>query len=765
MGFDADGRVAIGTSGGRMPLLSFGTGNATAWLQAGGRAIDSTFERNAKHARAPPHGYDSLMQTLDALPRLGLSREDLFITSKVMCLPSAFNAPKHVTSPANQPYADALSDIATSRVGYLDLLLLWWPCSTLQQTVAAYRQLEPLVAEGKVRALGVANFNGSALSALVSEVSVKPAVNQCGLSIAGHRYEEWGSDLSTVQRCRELGVTFQAYSPLGGTTRVLESIHGSAAVQTAATRHKATAAQVAVAWLVQQGIPIVTSSSSPSHMREALDVTGGTIALDEAEMKSLTDVPDRCDKREGNNHCGGDGGGTGGGAGASTAHGSSVSQPRLRMVCGGSEPPSVTTTALAMTRLWGSPAAARVASAAQPTAELANKPSILSAPRFGSSNLSSELELVNIGETCLAWDVPLRQLGPRGMLAHYPCMCPIGAGEPVRQSLRHWIGTWVGHHSSDAEITSHHRWLQLELNRAQTIVRRNRCGELERQLLHSMMHGLSIWRLARVPANSTTAGGGDAQIWPLSRRLCNLTHMVQQRYAEVVYVECIHGVGHGVFSYVAATSARDPPYHPPPMGFRACRPTRPHAFVLSEPDRRRVDTLCGNAPHRELAFKCSAGAYHSVFKGLPVGWRSPEHVCVQTDLHLAAGCYLHHFSPEGLAEGAPIDICNGPVVSELGEANRLGCIFGFAAQFNPYRGTPVNAAACKQFGQPTDAGERDEMLRSRTLACMLGMKYRSQQALVDQPCTANISACMPLQAHLGYNLGSFTQLSRLADHT
>mgnify|MGYP001184584592 CR=1 FL=1 len=92
------------------------------------------------------------MQTLDALPRLGLRREDLFITSKVMCLPSTFNAPKHVTTPANQPHADALSDIATSRVGYLDLLLLWWPCSTLQQTVAAYRQLEPLVAAGKVRA-------------------------------------------------------------------------------------------------------------------------------------------------------------------------------------------------------------------------------------------------------------------------------------------------------------------------------------------------------------------------------------------------------------------------------------------------------------------------------------------------------------------------------------------------------------------------------------------------------------------------------------
>ncbi len=65
-------------------------------------------------------------------------------------------------------------------------MLVHWPCSSLDDTVSTYRALEPLVYSGVARAIGISNFNASAIEALLPRVSVRPVVNQCGFSIAGH---------------------------------------------------------------------------------------------------------------------------------------------------------------------------------------------------------------------------------------------------------------------------------------------------------------------------------------------------------------------------------------------------------------------------------------------------------------------------------------------------------------------------------------------------------------------------------------------------
>ena len=273
-----------------LPPINVGVSNATLWLEAGGRGIDTTHEREAVQ---DDH---SVRDAMAALPRLGIARSEVHVTSKVKCLPSSFNAPKNAV-PARDARADALASLELSGAQYIDLLLLWFPCKTLAQTVATYQQLEPLVSQGRVRALGVANFNASLLEALVARVSVRPVVNQCGLSVAGHRSDQWGSSLATARRCRELGVTYAAYSPLGRTTRV-SNVLRLPAVRAAAEAHGVSPAQVALRWLVQQGIAVVTATRSAAHMAEALAVP--RFALAREEMAALEAEPDACGQREGN---------------------------------------------------------------------------------------------------------------------------------------------------------------------------------------------------------------------------------------------------------------------------------------------------------------------------------------------------------------------------------------------------------------------------------------------------------------------------------
>ena len=118
-------------------------------------------------------------------------------------------------------------------VDYADLVLLHFPCLAFDDTVEAWRQLEAALAKGWARAIGVSNFNATALSALLKHARTKPAMNQNAFSIAGHPpahggtvgpceegSPKWGSDLKTLRYCRRHGIAFSAYSPLGSISKV-----------------------------------------------------------------------------------------------------------------------------------------------------------------------------------------------------------------------------------------------------------------------------------------------------------------------------------------------------------------------------------------------------------------------------------------------------------------------------------------------------------------------------------------------------------------
>jgi len=174
-------------------------------------------------------------------------------------------------------------DLKEIGVDSVDLLLLHSPCDTIEQTWEAYFAMEDAYRSGKARAIGVSNFNASALAALLSSATVKPAVNQCGFSIGGHSLPVLGRDLDTLRYCKAHGITYAAYSPLGG----LSGIHvlSNPDVAAVAKVHNKTTAQVALRWVVQQGIVATTSSSKAAYDKADLDIFG--FALSDEEMSRL----------------------------------------------------------------------------------------------------------------------------------------------------------------------------------------------------------------------------------------------------------------------------------------------------------------------------------------------------------------------------------------------------------------------------------------------------------------------------------------------
>ena len=154
-------------------------------------------------------------------------------------------------------------------VDQLDLLLLHHALpSAFDRTLDAYRALERLLADGKVRAIGVSNFMPEHLERLLAETSVVPAVNQ----IEVHPYFQQ----TALQRLHaEHGIVTQAWSPIGGITSYAggeKSTFDDATLLEIGQRHGKSAAQVMLRWHLQQGRSAIPKSTKPARIAENFDV-------------------------------------------------------------------------------------------------------------------------------------------------------------------------------------------------------------------------------------------------------------------------------------------------------------------------------------------------------------------------------------------------------------------------------------------------------------------------------------------------------------
>ncbi len=252
-------------NGVQMPLVGFGTfmlgGEAckdavAAAIESGYRMIDTA------------EAYGNERKVGQGIRQSGIDRRELFLVTKVN-----FKSYEH----AEETVMQSLENLQTD---YLDLLLLHWPFANYY---AAWRTLEKLYAEGKIRAIGVSNFEPDRLLDLIAYNKIVPAVNQ----IETNLYCQRGTERNWMDKRQ---VAHMAYAPLGQGNR--NEMFAEPAVWALAEKYGKTPAQVLLRFLTQKGIAVIPRSARPEHIRENFALLDFT--LTDAEMAQLSAL----DKKE-----------------------------------------------------------------------------------------------------------------------------------------------------------------------------------------------------------------------------------------------------------------------------------------------------------------------------------------------------------------------------------------------------------------------------------------------------------------------------------
>lgn len=245
-----------------MPTLGFGVYQTPPeqTVDAVGVALRTGY-RHVDTAAA----YGNEREVGEAIRRFGLPREEVFIETKVWITDYGYDATLHA-------YDKAVGKLG---VDYLDLLILHQPLtSEFHLTVDAYRALQTLYADGKVRAIGVSNFMPPDLDRLLDATDVVPAVNQ----IEVHPYFRQ-SELLTLDT--EHRILNQCWSPIGGITFYGGGSNRSTlqepVIADIAAEHAKSPAQVMLRWHLQQGRQVIPKSVTPARIEENFDVFDFTL--------------------------------------------------------------------------------------------------------------------------------------------------------------------------------------------------------------------------------------------------------------------------------------------------------------------------------------------------------------------------------------------------------------------------------------------------------------------------------------------------------
>ena len=206
--------------------------------------------------------YFNERQVGDALRRSGLRREQGVVTTKLWV--------------QDYEYDDALRafDLSMKNLGldYLDLYLLHKPYGNYY---AAWRAVERLYKEGRIRAIGVTSFSNERLQDLFLHNEVKPMVNQIETNPLFQQRE-------ANAFMRQEGIQHEAWAPFAEGKR---DIFNNPTVKAIAGRHGKTTAQVMLRWLNQRGVVVIPKSVSKARMAENLDIFDFT--LDDEEMRRM----------------------------------------------------------------------------------------------------------------------------------------------------------------------------------------------------------------------------------------------------------------------------------------------------------------------------------------------------------------------------------------------------------------------------------------------------------------------------------------------
>lgn len=246
-------------NGVKMPQLGYGVYQVTKEecercvldaLEVGYRAIDTA------------QSYFNEAEVGDAIEKSSVDRKDIFLTTKVWIEHYGYEQAK----------ASVLKSMEKLKTDYIDLVLLHQPFADYY---GAYRALEDLYEEGKLRAIGVSNFYPDRLVDIASFARIKPMVNQ----IETHPLNQ---QIEAHKWLEKYGVIHEAWAPFG---EGRGDMFNNTILRAIGEKYNKSVAQVILRWQLQRGIVVIPKSTHKERMAENLNVFD--FALSDTDMQSI----------------------------------------------------------------------------------------------------------------------------------------------------------------------------------------------------------------------------------------------------------------------------------------------------------------------------------------------------------------------------------------------------------------------------------------------------------------------------------------------
>lgn len=261
-----------------MPALGFGVfqtppettaASVAEALRVGYRLIDTAAS------------YFNEREVGEGIRRSGVDPAEVFVETKIWISDYGYDETLHA-------FDKSAGKLGVERI---DLLLLHQPLPTaFERTIGAYRALEKLLADGRVRAIGVSNFMPEVLDRLLERTDLVPAVNQ----VEVHPYFSQ-PDVQAANVAH--GVLTQAWSPMGGITSYRGGAGGSTfndpVIGEIADAHGRTPAQVMLRWHLQKGRSAIPKSVDPKRIAANFDVFGFELSADQLAAIDALDTGKR----------------------------------------------------------------------------------------------------------------------------------------------------------------------------------------------------------------------------------------------------------------------------------------------------------------------------------------------------------------------------------------------------------------------------------------------------------------------------------------
>lgn len=246
-----------------IPVLGFGTFQITdpteaensviAAIQAGYRHIDTA--QSYMNEEAVGRG----------VKNSGVPREELFVTTKIWIENTTYEG-------VLNSFEDSLKRLD---MDYVDLLLLHQPYN---DTFGAWRAMEELLEEGKVRSIGVSNFSADQVINLASFNKVVPHMNQIEVN-PFHQQTEY------LELLKSEGIIPEVWAPFA---EGMNNLFENETLNQIGKKHDKTAAQVVLRWLVEQDLVVLAKTVRPERMKENLDIFDFSLDAEDKELiKSL----------------------------------------------------------------------------------------------------------------------------------------------------------------------------------------------------------------------------------------------------------------------------------------------------------------------------------------------------------------------------------------------------------------------------------------------------------------------------------------------